>query len=392
MKSASAVSFELDDTAGLARELAESVKGKIAFQKNSIGLLLCDADTDGAALTGELKGILGFEVAGMTTLAALDSGGRQDGGAVLTVLTADDCEFPVAVSEPLDAGNCEERIAGACGRIVAEGAPPGVLLAFCPSGLDFSGDQYPDVISRVAPGVPVIGGMSSNDYDHKHPRVFFSGGEYRDRLVLCGIRGDVHPVFSLRHATSRFAERIRRVTAAEKNVVRMVGDETFVRYLEGFGFKTDVDDPLLAFASYPMMLTREGEDETPLMRHISKLDLADGSGTCVGDVPVGTLANICLIKKEDIMAACRESMRVLLDAGEAHPGYSYSTAMCISCGGRAMILGSDGDAEGRILSEMLPPGLTLFGAYCLGEICPARYKDGQVSNRFHNCSITFCMF
>jgi hypothetical protein len=57
-----------------------------------------------------------------------------------------------------------------------------------------------------------------------------------------------------------------------------------------------------------------------------------------------------------------------------------------------MILGAEADAEGRILSGMLPEGISLAGAYCLGEICPARYKDGEASNRFHNCSVTFCMF
>jgi len=56
-----------------------------------------------------------------------------------------------------------------------------------------------------------------------------------------------------------------------------------------------------------------------------------------------------------------------------------------------MILGSDSHAEGNVLTELLPDGLALAGAYCLGEVCPTRYKDGVVVNRFHNCSITFCM-
>ncbi|MDR0842172.1 MAG: FIST C-terminal domain-containing protein [Acidobacteriota bacterium] len=392
MKSASAVSFELDDMMETARELAGSIKQKLVCQRNAIGLLLCDADTDGALLTAELQKMLGFEVAGMTTLAAIDSQGRQDGGVVLTVLTADDCEFFAAVSEPLDADNCEERIADTYNRAVAGGGKPGVLFAFCPSGMDFSGDKYPEVISRIAPGVPLIGGMAFNDYDQRQPRVFLSGQEHTDCLVLVGIRGAVRPVFALRHVTSRFAERIRRITKAEKNVVHTVGNETFVEYLEGFGFNTDVEDPLLAFTSHPMMLTREGADETPLMRHISGLDLKDGSGTFFGDVPVGTLANICLIKKEDIVASCRESMQALLAEGKRHPEYGYSTILCISCGGRAMILGSDADAEGRILAETLPAELTLFGAYGIGEICPVCCKDGHGANRFHNCSITFCMF
>jgi hypothetical protein len=140
-----------------------------------------------------------------------------------------------------------------------------------------------------------------------------------------------------------------------------------------------------------MMLTREGVDETPLMRHIYALDATDGSGIFLGDVPTGTLANICLISKDDITAACRASMNALIEESAKQQDYEYSTIFCISCCGRAMILGVDSDAEGRILSEMLPDKLSMAGAYCLGEICPTSYIDGKASNRFHNCSITFCM-
>jgi hypothetical protein len=55
-----------------------------------------------------------------------------------------------------------------------------------------------------------------------------------------------------------------------------------------------------------------------------------------------------------------------------------------------MILGMEGDAEGEILSGLLPQGMALTGAYCLGEICPTRYVNGEAINRFHNCSITMC--
>jgi hypothetical protein len=233
--------------------------------------------------------------------------------------------------------------------------------------------------------------VASDDYDYQRARVFFSGSEYKDAAVFVGIWGNVKPIFALRHVTSRFAERIRRVTRADGNIVHTVGDETFIRYLEGFGLKTDVPDPLLAFTSYPMMLTLEKSDEVPLMRHISGLNHADGSGSFFGNVPTGALANMCLINKKDILSACRDSMTSLLEEAERQPDYAYSTIFCITCCGRAVILGADADAEGSVLKEMLPPGLSLAGAYCLGEICPALWKDGQVTNRFHNCSITFCM-
>jgi len=119
-----------------------------------------------------------------------------------------------------------------------------------------------------------------------------------------------------------------------------------------------------------------------------------GAGTFVGDVPTGTLANICLVNRNDLKVSARESMEALvrLMGEHARDGYEYSTVLCISCCGRAIILGSDSDAEGEAISELLPAGLSLTGAYCLGEICPSRYVDGEAVNRFHNCSITFCAF
>jgi hypothetical protein len=394
MRSAVAISYELEDGEKTAEQLAVSIKGSLELGKNSIGFLLCDADTDGATVTRALKDLLGIDVAGMTTLAALASDGCHEAAAVLLVLTADDCFFPATVSESLSRGGHEEKVRKAYRNIVpaAQGQKPEILFAFCPSRMPFSGDVYPNALSEEVPGVPVMGGACSDDYDYERARVFFSGCEYRDALVLTGVWGNVKPVFALRHVTSRFAERIRRVTVADGNVVYRVGDETLVKYLEGFGLKTDVEDPLLAFTSYPMMLTREEEDETPLMRHILSLNRSDGSGSFFGDVPNGSLANICLVGKDDITKACGESMKALLEETEKNRSYEYSTILCISCCGRAMILGADSGAEGRILLDMLPERLSLAGAYCLGEICPSRYGDGVVSNRFHNCSITFCMF
>ena len=394
MKSTTAITMELDDAVKAAAQLAGSIGETLSLMKNSVGILLCDADMDGAAVTGELKRLLGMEVAGMTSLGTLDRDGYHEYAAVFTVLTADDCDFYAAVSKPLSEDNCEEGITDAAKAVCPAEADftTGLMFAFCPNGRPFSGDTYPDTLSKAVSNVPVIGGVASDDDDFTRARVFLSGTEYRDSMVLVSIWGGIKPVFSIKHVTSRFAERIHRVTDATGNLVRKVGDETFIEYLEGFGLKTDVSDPVLAFTAYPMMLTRgEDEDEVPLMRHIAGLNHETGSGTFFGDVPVGTMAKICLVNKTDLTAACRDSMHVLLEEVASHPGHEYSTLFCMSCCGRATILGTDSDAEGKVISEMLPSGLALTGAYCLGEICPSRYKDGVAVNRFHNCSITFCM-
>jgi len=397
MKSATAITYELDNAIKAAGQLAESICMQLSIEKNAVGILLCEADLDGAAVTEELKKRLGIEVAGMTTLATLDKDGHHEAAAVLTVMTSDVCVFTAKASESLANQDYEQKIAEVCRAVTKEyaecGDTMGIMFAFCPNGAPFSGDKYTDIISKEAGDVPIMGGVASDDYDFQRARVFLSGSEYKDSVVLVGVCGGVKPVFSIRHVTSRFAERIRRITSAEGNIVYKVGDETFVRYLESFGLKTDIPDPALAFTPYPMMLTSgDADDETPLMRHIKSLDFKDGSGSFFGDVPIGKMANICLINKNDLVAACRESMNALLVEAEKQPDYKYSSVFCISCCGRAMILGADSGAEGSVLSEMLPDGLALAGAYCLGEICPTLYKDGKAVNRFHNCSITFCMF
>jgi hypothetical protein len=393
MRSAVATTLELDDTNEAIRELADSIRGQLELAENSVGILLCDADADGAGISAGIERLLGVPVAGMTSLATFSTEGYLEGAIVLTVLTADDVRFTLAASAPLTDAY-EEQMAAAYRQAVPADAAldqtPELIFAFCPNGKPFSGDKYANTLSALAPGTPIMGGVSSDDYDYERARVFLAGREHTDSIVLVCLWGNVRPTFAIRHVTSQFAERIRRVVEAENNLVYRVGDETFVEYLDGFGLRTDVSDPLVAFTSYPMMLTREGEDETPLMRHIAGLDLETGVGTFMADVPTGALANICLVNRDDLKVSARESMEALLAGMTEQSGYEYSTVFCISCCGRAIILGTESDAEGSIAAELLPTGTALAGAYCLGELCPTRYVDGVAVNRFHNCSITFC--
>ncbi|MDR1421952.1 MAG: FIST C-terminal domain-containing protein [Coriobacteriales bacterium] len=433
MKSTTVTTYELDDSNAAVAELVQAVRvslslpsgiasddtsidntriddtnidntriddttvraASLPLQKSGLGILLTDADADGAALSGGVSKALGIPVAGFTSLATFDPEGYHTGAIVLTVLIADDVVFTAAVSEPLTTDH-RQRMIDTYYATVPDNALPGehpaLILSFAPNGESFSGDKYPEIISEVAGGAPIIGGVCSDDDDYSRARVFLSGKEYPDSLVLVSFWGNVRPVFSIRHVTSQFAEHIRRVTRSHDNIVEQVGDEDFITYLETFGLNTQISDPLLAFIAYPLMLTREDEDEVPLMRHILDLDHAEGLGIMVGDVPEDTLANICLIKPDDLKVSARESMTDLIKCvtAVAPDDYRYSTMLCISCCGRSVILGNHPEAEGDVLAKMLPPGLTLSGAYCLGEICPTRYADNVATNRFHNCSFAFC--
>ncbi|MDR1292498.1 MAG: hypothetical protein LBJ91_03770, partial [Clostridiales Family XIII bacterium] len=272
MKSAVSVSFELDDVNQSADQLEHGIREKLDVAAASLGILYCDADVDGAALTGALSERFGCDVVGMTTLAALGPGGMNELSAVFTLLTADDVTFAAEATQSLEADTAPALIGDAYKRIGERIGKPKLLLIFAPSGMPFAGDVYPDAIAKAAPGVPLLGGVASDDYDFQRARVFISGRELRDAAVFAGLAGGVAPRFFLEHVTSRFAERSLPVTESDGVTVYRVGDESFIKYIEGFGLRTDVSDAIVAFNSYPMMLTREGSDETPLMRHISGLD------------------------------------------------------------------------------------------------------------------------
>jgi hypothetical protein len=102
------------------------------------------------------------------------------------------------------------------------------------------------------------------------------------------------------------------------------------------------------------------------------------------------VANITLINKDDVVSSCRLSTEGLVADVAAEPDSGRSLVFCITCCGRSMILGTDSDAEGNVLAELLPDGYKLAGAYCLGEFSPTLVKDGAASNRFHNCSFALC--
>jgi hypothetical protein len=398
MKSAVAASYEIDDVNSAADQLYADISSKLELQIHSAGILYCDADVDGARLTGILSERFGFDIAGMTTLAAIDKDGYRVSAIVLTIMTDGKSEFVAAPTEPL--GNLtdtdvDKRIVQAFRNTTPQGSvsgePPRIVFIFAPSGMTYAADRYPNALKDPLNGAPLLGGIASDDYDFQRARVFLSGKEYKDAAVFMSVWSGIHPIFALNHVTSRFAVRTRQIEKSKGNTVYRVGGETFVDYLKGFDLRTDVENVLLAFNSYPMILTRPGADETPVMRHICALDEETGTGTFLGEVPEGAMANICLVNIQDLKEATRKSMEELkLKASESHEG-EYSTVFCISCCGRAMILGMESDAESKILSDELPDNLSLTGAYCLGEFSPTSVKNNQAINRFHNCSIALCM-
>ncbi|NLW79334.1 MAG: hypothetical protein GXY32_07995 [Ruminococcaceae bacterium] len=395
MRSRSVHTLLIDDTDAAAKELAGRLQDGFALGKQSVGILYTYSDMEVAELAQALQAIVPFPVIGCTCIASMDNGGFMDMAATLTVLTADDCTFAAEVSASITPENVQAEIDSTYRRVTeALGSAPGLLFVLPPYSLDIMLDYYPERFNAIAPGVPVVGGLPSYNGTGDVNATLAGGQATPDRMVVLGIGGNIRPVFSVQNVTGVDVERKRKVTSAKDNVVYTVNGEPFTDYLRAIGLPVEEltqGNTTVTFVSNPLILESSEGGGYAFARTLHAIDLADGSGTAIGQVPEGATLAVCSLQGEQIVQAAQDGAQALVQLmqGEARDGYQFSTVMAISCIGRHLLLIPDNARETAKLMEGLPPGLTLTGFYSYGEIGP---QGKQQRNFAHNESLVLCAF
>jgi len=387
------VTEQIDDLALAAEELL-SGGGECALQGNTVGILFCYSDMDSNGLVSELSKKVGFPILGCTTIATMEHHGFHDIAAMLIVLTADDCVFATAVSEPITPENVAEQIDRACDAVCQKlGADePKLLFALPPYILEIMLDEYATGFNRRCPGVPVLGGLPSYNANGDENLTLFGGEAYPDRLVLLAIGGNLRPVFSVNNVCSVDADRKRKVTEAKNNTIYRVGSQTFTDYMREVGLPVDTltqGNATITFVSNPLLLENV-KDGYSFARTLHEIDLEEGSGTAIGQIPVDATISICSLHRDEIEQAAAAGLLSLKEkmAGPQDEGYSYSTVLAVSCIGRHLLMSPNNDAEVNSLLTEFPAGLTLGGFYSYGELGPQGLEETQ--NFAHNESLILC--
>ena len=179
-------------------------------------------------------------------------------------------------------------------------------------------------------------------------------------------------------------------------MVYKVGDDSFVEFLRRFGLDVEKlanpDEKTISFTTYPLLIENtEGEnpDGIPVVRTLHGVDLEEGTGTAIGEVPEGGIISVGILQPKDIEKSSQDSIRDLTEkmaAGEAE-GYKYSTVFAVSCVGRYYVMANKNTLETDILRHELPQGLSMSGYYSFGEICPTSVRSGKAANAAHNESL-----
>ncbi len=394
MKSVSIYTEEMDDLEAGVQELSEKLQAKLKLLKNSCGLLFCDKDTDLEELMPYLKKTFAFPIMGCTSLAMLtrEEGYRVSGLAML-VLTADDCEFSLAITETLSDENREQQIKEVYKQATSQlGEKEKVIIMYASKPIRTGGDEYVTLLDKVSCGVPVFGALASDTFSFSDYKVFLNDRIEHMGMVILLISGNINPIYRMEYSLDHMAEFSAIITEAQGCKIVSLDNMPFTEALKKAGLESQMENTeivIMEFIGTPFMVDEKMEDGITIskMRNLTSLDYEKGTGYFLGNMQQGAMLRIGLMKKEDVQLSVKEAFSKLLEEIAASE-HDYHTLLCSSCGSRYLILATEPDAEAKAFQGVLPEDMSLTGFYSFGEICPFKGDNGKLYNSFNNDTFT----
>ena len=401
MKSRTFVTSEIDEPVIAAQELCGQLEHSFPLLTNSVGLLYCYSDMELPELAAALHERLDIPVIGVTAIASMDNvEGFHEMSVTLTVLTADDCEFSVSVSEPITPDLVKPQVELLYQKSVSDlGTTPGLIYALPPHQLNIMLDSYSEAFADIAPSVPVIGGLPSCNDQVDENLTIYNDEIYSDRIVMLAISGNINPVFSVQTVLEDNEVKRRKVTRSKDNIVYEVDSRSFTDYLISAGMPMDVlssKNNAISLVANPLYIeeNRDGfGDEFKYLRALHGIDLDQGTGISIGRIPEGAYLSIHPLTRSEVGTAALLGIRNLISKMQeaATDGYKFSTVLGVSCIGRYMIMNPNGDVETENILKELPKDLNFSGFYGYGELCPLPMEEGFMTFA-HNESLVLCAF
>lgn len=220
--------------------------------------------------------------------------------------------------------------------------------------------------------VPIIGGMTADDYTFDQTYQFFQDQVLTDAVPVLLFSGDLLVSYGVASGWTPITPK-SRITKVQGNVVYEIENqpalEFYRHYLGGERFLTHY--AIHALAVYE-------DQENFYMRAPNGYDLEAGSLTFFGDIPDQAIVQITDASRENILAASQVAIQKALSH---YPGTEPTTALLVSCAARRRILGTLTPQEYQLTKTHLPQNLSCCGFYAYGEIAPL---DQHNSAKFHN--------
>lgn len=385
IKVMTAYTLEIDE-----RELAvEEILGQLDLEKkllkNAVGIINCHQEFVHSKVVKALCDALPFDTVGVTTTGQAVNGKMGILTLTLMVLTSDQIEFLTTCSQPLSEeldGPLRAACLEGCSRV---GERPDLILAFAPLLLQYSGDQYVELLDEASGGAPLFGTMSvEDDGSYQNCFTIYNGECQRDTFALVFLSGGIRPDFFIATLSDQnILSAPALITASDRNVIKEINGFPFLNFLEGLGV---AENGKMISGHQLLLFMIDNQDGTPPVgKLLIKVD-ENGYGVCGGDMPKGKRLSLAVLTKKDVLKTTWETV------GEARGLKDKSVFMTFSCNTRNIALGSDIYAEFETVDQIIGSGEPYLAALSGGEICPYVDENGRIYNRFHNNSFIICNF
>lgn len=399
MKSATAITYELDDIPAAAEELLQQITEKIVLKKESVAILHGQPEMELGELSALLYERLGFPVIGGTTAGAamLSNDGHHELAVMLHVMTADDCLFSVSISSSM-AEQPKQCIVDtyhqALDRLRQKDAAAQPKMAFCVTSIvqSCSSDDCLSILSEVSGALSIFGFVAADDFQFCKQQVFLNGVRGNDVIAILLISGNVRPIFEVKNLAGSQSLSRRKITKAHGNIICEIDDKPAYEYLKDFQFiDDDAANILWNYQFFVETPDKEDNDGVAVSRALNTYDKVSGEISCFADVPQGSYIQLQYCKDSDVRDSCEKALAELkTKIDKAADDYQYSTVLIVSCSLRNMFLADQKNAEGVLVHKIMPDSLCISGLYGFGEIAPTSVNDGKAVNRFHNATMTIC--
>jgi len=389
IKSATMYTYEIDNPEQAFNEIERQLKSKITLMKNSVGIMLCDPDFIDSGVVADLCKRFSFPVAGVTTSSQAVNDQAGDLMLTLMVLTSDDVEFAVGMTDPLDNGDMSVSIGDAIEQAKTTSVLPlAMAMVFPPLLDDYPGDAYVEAFEKYCCKIPVFGTIAIDDsITFERSMSIFNGRSDHASLSFILMFGNVNPRFALATVSKKkLLPYTGEITRSEGAKVTEINDLPVREYFESIGLaRNGVLHEGVQFIPFMMDITKaEDYDGVPVVRALYKFD-EDGAALCRGNMYEKSVFTLGSCSMEDVLETTLERV------GSINEMDNVQAVIMFSCIVRRMAFGVNPLVEAEGIRGLLKPETPFIMGYSGGEICPTSVREHIASNRFHNYSFIACV-
>ncbi|AFZ02789.1 FIST signal transduction protein [Calothrix sp. PCC 6303] len=362
------------DSASAIAEVIKQCKLTLEGELPQAGILFAAIDFDHALILSQIQDAFpGIELIGGTTNGEISSSmGFQQDSLTLMVFASDEVEIKAGLGKGVSKNPIsitKQAIEMAKAKI---SAPPQLCLTF-PDSLSNNGVLILEGLKQsLGEEVPIIGGMTADDYTFSQTYQFFQNQVLSDAVPILLFSGNLQFSFGVASGWTPIGKP-SCVTKVDGNVVYEIDGQ---RALDFYQYYLGAEKFAANYAIHALAVFEDSDRF--YMRAPNGYDNESGSVTFFSAIPEGAMVQITDASRENILQASETSLK---EALTNFPGKNITAAFLVSCAARRRILGTLTSEEYQLLKKHLPQVLPCCGFYAYGEIAPLTSK-GQT--QFHN--------